>query len=104
MARKGPPQNVTAQERMWLTENKKHLVPEGHENAATLYVTPGDEIPGEAAKRFRLVDGYLSKKSAIAGKAREQAEDKAAKPDEDKGGLSVVSETRREGGVIPATK
>lgn len=46
-------------QRLYLTADRKKLVPEGDKKAASLYAIPGDEIPGSAHELFGLVDGHL---------------------------------------------
>ena len=95
------PNNIIAQERMWLTADHKHLVADGDPEAATLYAAVGHTIPESAAKEFKVTDGYLSKASKAEAKAEDKAkakaetEDKGAKP---KPGLSVVPQSKRRGG------
>ena len=48
-----------AKQRLYFNAAKDALVPEGHEDAASLYANTGDEIPDSAAERFGLVDGDL---------------------------------------------
>lgn len=50
---------MKAKQRLYLTASKTALVAQGDRRAATLYCTPGDEIPDSAAERFGLVDGAL---------------------------------------------
>ncbi len=76
---------MLARERLWWNANKTKLHPEGHPKAATLYAAPGHEIPESAAKKYKLVDGYLK-----GGAAAKAAEEKAADKGEDKrGGLTI---------------
>jgi len=92
---------MTAQQRMYLSGSSDKLVPHGHKEAAILYATPGTEIPEEAAKRFGLHNGYLTKKDADAGdkaaKATTRTADKARKAGGDKsgGGPPIKGETKR---------
>lgn len=51
---------MKAQERLWLTQDRDRVVPDGHPDAATLYAAAGDEIPASAVERFGLVDGRVS--------------------------------------------
>ncbi|MEP4423000.1 MAG: hypothetical protein ABJ354_16275, partial [Nitratireductor sp.] len=51
---------MQAQERLFLTADKKRLVAAGDKRAAFLYAAPGDEIPNSAAEMFGLKDGRLS--------------------------------------------
>lgn len=79
-----------ATQRLYLTADNKRLVAEGNGKAATLYATPGDQIPDSAADRFGLVNGALpgAKGAGDGGGAKERkpGEDKERKPGEDKGG------------------
>ncbi|MBZ0164572.1 MAG: hypothetical protein K8H74_17900 [Notoacmeibacter sp.] len=81
---------MKAQERLWLTADRKRLVPDGHSDAAFLYAAPGDEIPASAAEMFGLVDGNAPSKHAGRasrdedGKSRKDGEDKRRKDGEDK--------------------
>lgn len=70
-------------QRLYLTKDRKALVPAGHKNAATLYAVPGDEIPQSAADRFKLVDGALKGHGA---KEADAGQDKERKGGNDKGG------------------
>lgn len=79
-----------AKQRLLLTADESKLVPEGHPDGATLYCSPGDEIPDSAAERFGLVDGELPAGGSKEGPARPNkekppAEDKDKQPGEDKG-------------------
>ena len=80
--------------RLYLTADKAKAVPEGHKDAATLYASPGDEIPASAAERFGLKDGGLPEKAAKA------PVDKAAKAPANKGGKAPANK----GGKAPANK
>ena len=64
---------MEAKERLWWNADRSKILPDGHKNAAILYAAPGDEIPDSAAKKYRLVDGYL-KGSAAAKEAAKAAE------------------------------
>lgn len=66
-----------ARMRLCLTADCAALVPEGHQDAAFLYASIGDEIPDEAAERFGLIDGLL------AGHADEAAIEAARRAEED---------------------
>ncbi len=57
-------QNQICTQRLYLTADKSALVGEGDNRAATLYATPGDEIPASAAEQFGLVGGALPEKTA----------------------------------------
>lgn len=50
---------MVATERLYLTADRKRLVREGDRRAATLYCTPGTQIPASAVALFGLVDGAL---------------------------------------------
>ncbi|WP_034157919.1 hypothetical protein [Sphingomonas sp. ERG5] len=50
---------MKAKTRLYLTADRLALVLEGDTRAATLYATPGDDIPDSAAERYGLVDGAL---------------------------------------------
>src|SRR3546814_18144967 len=58
---------MIAQERLYLTRDRKTLVGDGDKRAAELYATPGTEIPESAAKLFGLTDGRLGKGRAPVG-------------------------------------
>ena len=70
-----------ARMRLWLTAERDALVPDGHQDAAFLYVAIGDEIPDDAAERFGLLDGLLpgSPDEAETEAARREAEEAAAR-------------------------
>lgn len=85
-----------AQDRLYLTADKDRLVPEGHEDAATLYCSPGDEIPDSAADKFGLVDGALPEPGAPK-KAKRGGSTKEAQAGADKG-----TDGAGEGGTPPA--
>jgi len=74
---------MKATQRLYLTADRKKVVPAGHPKAATLYCVPGDEIPQSAADKLGLVDGGLK-----GGGSKEDrgASNKERKPGEDKGG------------------
>ena len=97
---------MKAKQRMYLVGNRDRLVEEGHADAAFLYASVGDTIPDSAVKKFKIVDGYMSKAAratasraatTVAGKkAAKKSKDKARKPDQDKsGGLTIVPESKR---------
>lgn len=69
-------------QRLYLTADRKRVVPAGDKKAASLYAVPGDEIPQSAADRFGLVDGHLRGFEPHAG----EKEDRGGKDKEDRGG------------------
>lgn len=96
---------MIAKQRLYLTADKSAVVREGDEAAATLYATPGDEIPDSAAEKFGLVDGGLPKSGTSSAPAKPKgktvkpaSENKAAKagatkdtlPSETKGAAAPV--------------
>lgn len=83
---KNPTTNLIADRRLWLTADRNKVVEEGDPNAATLYATPGTVIPAEAVKRFKIKP---------LKKAKVKAEDKSSDPDQNKSGLTIVSEAGR---------
>ena len=78
---------MKANERLWLTADRKRLVPEGDPAAATLYAAPGHEVPDADAERFGLKDGRLKRRKGTEDKAAKGTEDKSAGGD--KGGLKI---------------
>lgn len=50
---------MKAKARLYLTADKSRLVHAGDRRAASLYCTPGDEIPDSAVARFGIVDGTI---------------------------------------------
>ncbi len=60
--------NVKAHERLWLSKDRKSLVPDGHEDAAILFAAKGAEISEADALKFGLIE---------APKAAEKEGDKA---------------------------
>lgn len=86
-------------QRMYLTADQKRLVEEGHLDAAFLYSIPGRTVADKDAKKYGIKNGYLPKATKAvrrAGdKAMKQAEDKAAKKAPNKGGLTIIPETKR---------
>jgi len=70
-------------QRLYLSKDRKKVVPEGSKEAATLYAVPGDEIPQSAAELFGLVDGHL--KGFDPEKERKAGQDKEHKGGSDKG-------------------
>lgn len=84
---------MICRQRLYLTAGNAALVAAGDPEAHTLYASPGDEIPDEAAERFGLVDGALpgfepesDGEDAGEAEAKELApgEDKEKAPGEDK--------------------
>lgn len=67
----------TAKRRLFLTEDRKRIVPESAAAAATLYAAPGDFIPDAAVKQFELKEGVDFEESEPAG-AEKPANGKAA--------------------------
>ncbi|ALJ14261.1 hypothetical protein [Sphingopyxis macrogoltabida] len=63
--------NMIAKERLLLTADKSRLVADGDPEGATLYCTPGTEIPDSAAKLFGLVDGRLGEGTVLVVEADE---------------------------------
>lgn len=51
---------MRAEERIWLTADRKAVVSEGHPKAAFLWAAEGDEIPEADAERFGLRDGRIA--------------------------------------------
>ncbi len=45
---------IIAKQRLYLTADRLHAVPEGHQDAATLYATVGDIIPPSAAELYGI--------------------------------------------------
>lgn len=92
---------MRAEERLWLTEKKDRLVPEGHSAAATLYAAIGDEVPDETAERFGLKDGLIKggKKQGDGGedKRRKGGEDKTVKPEKPEDGDKADDLTQLKG-------
>ncbi len=83
--------NMIAKERMYTNAAQTRLVRAGSPDAAFLYATPGTEIPESAVKRFGIVNGRkFTKEPAPAKKAKTPAADKAKKPAENKGGLTIT--------------
>lgn len=74
---------MKCRQRLYLTADRKKIVPEGDKKAASLYAVPGDEIPQESHDRFGLVDGHLkgfdpdAEAEAAAARAEQEAEDAA---------------------------
>lgn len=66
-----PAQVVTAVERLWLTEGRDRVVPDGHPDAAFLFCSPGDEIPVSAAASVGLVEDVEPEPQVTAGGAGE---------------------------------
>lgn len=85
---------MKAKERIWLTADRTKVVPEGHTAAAFLWAAPGDEIPGEAAERFGVVDGL----TPVSGKAQRKGADKGGKPEDDKAGKPDGDKSGQPGG------
>lgn len=71
-----------ARERLWLTADRKRVVPEGHTEASTLYAAEGDELPESAASLFGIADGHAPR----GQKRRKGGEDKSREGGEDKSG------------------
>jgi len=71
-------------QRLYLTADRKRVVPQGHKAAATLYASPGDEIPNSAAEMFGLVDGALPEKKGGKGKPAPANKEKQAGSDKQK--------------------
>jgi hypothetical protein len=102
-------------QRLYLTADRKKLVPAGDKKAATLYAVPGDEIPKSAADRFGLVDGHLKgfdpgKEDRGGGdKEKQGGRDKEKKGGADKGGgqgggsKSAADDLTSIAGIGPAT-
>lgn len=86
--------NVIAQERLWLTADKSHVVREGDPAAAFLLAVAGSEIPRAEAERLGLVKGAKTPKPKTGGKdamvnrlqaegeAAEEAKEETEAPDE----------------------
>jgi len=79
---------MIAKERLYLTADKSKLVRTGERGAATLYCTPGTQIPDSAAERFGLVDGALPDGETKEDKQPKPNKEKA--PGEDKGGKTAA--------------
>ena len=73
-----------AKERLYLTADRKALVPEGDKRAASLYAAVGHEIPDSAAALFGLVDGKLGAASPTGEKDGGNGADKEKAPGQDK--------------------
>ena len=96
-------------QRLYLTADRDAVVPEGHDAAASLYATPGDDIPDEAAERFGLVDGALPEKADKGGgstKENQPGSNKGQQGDDGNsgsGGGSKPAELTDIAGIGPAT-
>ncbi len=79
---------MECKQRLYLTADKAKLVAEGDKEAATLYASPGDEIPEKAAELFGLVDGALPGRKAKFAEVKDGTAppNKEAPPPADKGG------------------
>jgi hypothetical protein len=91
-------QNMICAQRLYLTADKSALVGDGDARAATLYATPGDEIPASAAEEFGLVDGKLPVKKAKkpAAKSKQTPENKEQVTPENKGGAAADDKSEGE--------
>ena len=92
---------MKAKERLWWNADRSKLLPEGHKDAALLYAAPGDEIPESAAKKYRLMDGYLkggaaAKAAKDEGKQADKDADKQGAEGEDKSGGLTIEKTKKE--------
>ena len=78
---------MQAKQRLYLTADRKTVVPEGDRLAAMLYCVVGDEIPESAVARFGLVDGGLPEPASKPAKTKEAPKpaNKEAGAGEDKG-------------------
>lgn len=76
--------SVIAQERMWLTQDKKKLVPDGDKKAATLYCAKGDLIPDQMVRLFSITHEGFIKGSPASKKQSDQGEDKSRSGGENK--------------------
>jgi len=94
-----------AQERMYLTSDRKRVVAEGDKRAATLYAAPGHRIPAEAAERFGLSDGFVKGSAAqkAAAKEKKVPADKERKAGDDKSGNTSVDDLTAIKGIGAAT-
>ena len=70
-----------AKERLYLDREAKRILPHGHDDAHSLLVHEGGEVPSEYAD---LVSAYEDEQAAAAEKAQSKAEDKAVAKAEDK--------------------
>ena len=70
-----------AKERLYLDREGKRVLPHGHEEAHSLLVHEGGEVPSEYAD---LVSAYEEEQASAAEKAASKAEDKAVTKPEDK--------------------
>lgn len=68
---------MEATERLWLTEDRSELVPDGDPRAAFLFCIPGQRLTDEDAQKYGLADDGEAKK-------RKPAENKQADVQEDK--------------------
>src|SRR3990167_9405922 len=79
---------VVAEQRLWLTADKEHIVGEGDRRAAFLLCSPGDELPLAVAERYGLIAAEAEPEPEpepdVAEKAAGPAEDKQADKQADK--------------------
>ena len=100
---------VVAVDRLWLDASKKHLLHDGHPDAAFLFCVPGDEIRVAEAGRVGLLKGSSAKAEAEAepqeesepaeseapAEAEQEPEAKQDEPAEDKKAAKPADKRRR---------
>lgn len=69
---------VTVDRTLWLTADQQRVVEDGDPQAATLYATPGMQVPHEQAERYGLLAKGTSRTPGDDGDAERDAEDDAA--------------------------
>jgi hypothetical protein len=70
-----------AKERLYLSQDGQRVLPHGHDDAHSLLVHEGGEVPSEYAD---LVSAYEDEQAQAASKAASKSEDKAQSKSEDK--------------------
>lgn len=86
---------VTITEHWCLTEDRSRVVLETDPEARWLHWVPGDRVPLEEAQRLGAAKRKPGRAAGGGTKKATPAEDKSAKPDEDKAGLSFPAQTKR---------
>lgn len=86
---------VTITEHWCLTEDRSRVVLDTDPEARWLHWIPGDRVPLEEAQRMGAAKRKPGRPPGSGTKKATPDEDKAATPEENKGGLSYPSQRRR---------
>lgn len=86
---------IVIDRRLCLTEDGSRVVDESDPAARWLWAIPGHVVDREEAERLGAIEPEQPESDVEPPKKRTPAANKAAKPEENKGGLTITARPRR---------